>query len=567
MTKFFYFLCSILCSISVCGQVVLRADTDKFELAQNSPLRFTVVLEISGDKMEQETKLRLPDLSKFNYLGDGSEQNTFIDPRRGIVVNQQVFQFELSPKMAGKIKIGSATVQVNGKIYKSEPFEITVTPEESSRTTEKSSENHMRLSLEIQNKEVYKNQPVTAVLRAYSEDYSDFRKLNNVKFPAQQSISVEPISIQDKYIERDNDTSSQVLGAFLVYPNKSGVITIPSASAVYNSGGKNFRIKSNSVKIFVKNFPQKVPENFRNAVGDFNVSVENLASEDAEINKPLDVLVKISGKGNLSAATLPPLKKSPDYTFYRPKISERLRKTNRGNEGEVFAKYVVIPKIKGNLNISTEDFAFFNPEKKKYVQLGEKSIILPVLSEDEASDQKTAIEKVNAYTNNVLKTVNNAGIKTEKFRIKEEKEFSWRTIFLNYGLLFLLFSLIWYFISFRITGKKKIRLNAEKPTHYQPEINLSEKIAELQKAAFRGDHDLFFAKYDELEESVESQIQIAKKMPLRDFLEQKKGIAVAERFRTLQQRIQMERYAPQHFPEQIDEILRNIKIVFSDLSF
>ena len=98
------------------GQVTL-AVSDVKNPRVNQRFNLTVILEISGENMEQETPLRMPDLSKFDIIGSASEQNTVVlDAKKGDVLNQMVYQWVLTPKEAGKIRFGSVLVTVNGKI-------------------------------------------------------------------------------------------------------------------------------------------------------------------------------------------------------------------------------------------------------------------------------------------------------------------------------------------------------------------------------------------------------------------------------------------------------------------
>src|SRR5690606_23387069 len=123
--KFCYIL-FLFSALSVAGQVTLEVSEVK-DTKVNQKFNLTVLLEISGENMVQETPLRMPDMSKFDIVGSASEQNTVVlDPKKGDVLNQLIYQYVLSPKQSGKIKFGSVLVTVNGKIYKTEPFEINV---------------------------------------------------------------------------------------------------------------------------------------------------------------------------------------------------------------------------------------------------------------------------------------------------------------------------------------------------------------------------------------------------------------------------------------------------------
>jgi hypothetical protein len=125
MIKKNLYILFLLASAFSFAQVNLYSKINSRETKLNAPLVFTVVLEIVGEDLVQETPMQLPDFSKFNF-DYVSEQNTIIDPIKKIRVNQMVCQISLDPKQTGNIKIGSALVKVNGKIYKTEPIDIVV---------------------------------------------------------------------------------------------------------------------------------------------------------------------------------------------------------------------------------------------------------------------------------------------------------------------------------------------------------------------------------------------------------------------------------------------------------
>ena len=86
MQKILNILFFVMSAISY-GQVTVLTDVNTKEPKQNEPVVLTIVQEVVGENMEQQSPLRLPDLSKFDIVGNASEQNTFIDQKRGIRVN------------------------------------------------------------------------------------------------------------------------------------------------------------------------------------------------------------------------------------------------------------------------------------------------------------------------------------------------------------------------------------------------------------------------------------------------------------------------------------------------
>ena len=378
MQKILNILFFVMSAISY-GQVTVLTDVNTKEPKQNEPVVLTIVQEVLFENMVQESPLQLMDLSKFDIVGSASEQNTFIDQKKGIRVNQLIYQLYLQPKVTGRVKIGSALITVNGKRYKSEPFDILV--KETSRAETEYLSKDVYLNVEVQDKEVYENQPTVAVLRAYSKNYDNFRKLENIKFPQQNNARIKPISYKKQDIENINgEMASQVIAMFIIFPEEAGNVEIEPVSAMVKTPEIS-KIVSNKVKINVKTLPKDSPENFKNAVGKFQVSIKEIAkTEPLEVNKPIDVLVKISGLGNLDEDKLPKLIESKDYTFFKPQIISKLSTNKEGVKGSITAKYVVIPKHEGKINISTEPFSFFNPELNQYIDLGVKSIVLNVLN-------------------------------------------------------------------------------------------------------------------------------------------------------------------------------------------
>lgn len=568
MQKILNILFFVMSAISY-GQVTVLTDVNTKEPKQNEPVVLTIVQEVVGENMEQQSPLRLPDLSKFDIVGSASEQNTFIDQKRGIRVNQIIYQLYLQPKVTGKVKIGSALLTVNGKIYKSEPFDILV--KETSRAETEYLSKDVYLNVEVQDKEVYENQPTVAVLRAYSKNYDNFRKLENIKFPQQNNARIKPISYKKQDIENVNgEMASQVIAMFIIFPEEAGNVEIEPVSAMVKTPEIS-KIVSNKVKINVKTLPKDSPENFKNAVGKFHVSIKEIAkTEPLEVNKPIDVLVKISGLGNLDEDKLPKLIESKDYTFFKPQIISKLSTNKEGVKGSITAKYVVIPKHEGKINISTEPFSFFNPELNQYIDLGVKSIVLNVLNSAQIAAQKSTIDIVDDYTANVLNSVPLPVIEKEKHT--QSYRFNFKNLFS--GLAVLVMGTFLFFLWIRPKKKALVTVDNKPITTIREE---EEKIKNLLKPGFEAnleymktlisnrDYSAFFGTYEELQQDAEQHIQRKFGMGLKAFLENYKGSQFTEDFRNLEQQISIEKYSPIHDHSHLEELYNSITAMYSEI--
>lgn len=558
------------------GQVTL-AVSDVKNPRVNQRFNLTVILEISGENMEQETPLRMPDLSKFDIIGSASEQNTVVlDAKKGDVLNQMVYQWVLTPKEAGKIRFGSVLVTVNGKIYKTEPFEINVKDNEkkSAVAEHTNHSNEVYLNLELKKNVVYKNEPAVAVLRAYSKDYDNFRKVSNLQFSPQKNASIKPINYTKSEIETSSGMASQVIGTFMIFPNESGPIAINAFSAVVGNATKPTKVSSNRVRLNVKKLPDGMPSNFKNAVGNFEVAVSQTNTDEIpEVDKPLNISVRLSGAGNFGSLDLPKIIDSPDYVFYTPQITTKTVPQKDGLSGDVIAEYVVIPKKAGSISINFENFSFFNPKEVQYTDLGPKSLLLNVKTPGEIADAKSTIEKVNDYTNIVLETVNTPVLQTHHLKIKNKDKINWKIVAGNLGLMVAVLSL--FVVLRKRQEKKKV-----KPQQLRSSISIAEteeiirkkighqfdeNIEYLKILKENKDFETFFTAYQELNNETKNFFSVTNESEFRNYLEQNKGAHVAEQYRILSEKIQIEKYAPFHTVEHIDLILEAIISFYNEI--
>jgi hypothetical protein len=574
--KFLYIL-SLFSAIFAHGQVTLAVSNVK-DAKVNQRLNLTVLLEISGENMQQETPLRMPDLSKFDIIGTASEQNTVVlDAKKGDVLNQMVYQWVLTPKQSGKIKFGSVLVTVNGKIYKTEPFDINVRDvEKKTSVADNSTLNDLYLSLEVQDREVYKNESTIAILRAYSRDYGSFRNVGNIQVPQQKNARIKPVSFAKSEIESSAGMNSQVLAVFMIFPSEEGNIEINPVTASISNSKREAKIVSNRVKLNVKKLPAGMPETFKNAVGKFDIAVvNNNATEVSEIQKPVNVTMKVSGAGNFGTLHLPKIVNSNDYIFYPPKITARTTTHQNELSGVVTADYVVVPKKAGLVSINFEDFSFFNPTIKKYVDLGAKSISLDVKTPEEIAAAKSTLEKVNDYTNTVLETVNTPVLQTHNLKVKDKNSINWKVVFGNFALLTAFIAM--FFVVVKRREKRKLKPQvaeknfvsiAETEDLIRKDLNNSveENIEYLKKLKDNKDFATFFSVYNDLVNETKKRNLIQSESDFRRFLEQNKGQQFADQYRVLSEQIQFERFAPFHSEERIEELFNSISTLFSEIN-
>lgn len=564
-----------LASVFSFAQVNLYSEVNTKEARVNNPFVFTVVLEIFGEDLVQETPIKLPDFSKFDFAVS-SEQSTFIDPIKKIRINQIVCQVSLDPKQPGNLRVGSALVRVNGKVYKTEPIDVLVKDAERKPAVASHPAKNMYLNMQVSDKEVYKNEPVIGVIKAYSRNISGFRHLEPAKFEPTKNFVIRSIANFDESIEEtDSDFSSQVIAMIVIVPKTVGYMEVPPAEIPF----KNHKttLVSNKVKINVKKLPEGAPVNYNNAVGKYDVKVELLDKnkENFEINKAFNVSVKLAGNGNLSPSILPKILPSADYETFKPKIINNTLATTDGLEGEVEAQYVIIPKRRGDLKIAVEDFSYFDPKTEKYVEIASKSLILNAVNAQDIANAKTTLQKVNEYTNNVLDKVDSPVMNTKKLKIEEHKSVNWSGIIGN--LLIVAAGSVFFGFMFKQYKNRRKRKTVNLPS--EPVVNIEETEAILRNKTkldteshfvylqklIDEDNGRFFQAFEELKAEADHYSREKFGKGFSEYLLSHYGNNYQNQYNDLITKINIERFSPFSSKEKQVEILKEIKEVYKIL--
>lgn len=551
----------ILCTIMLYGQVNIYADTDKKELRVSEPFTLTIVLDIRGEEFVQESSLKLPDLSKFNIIGSGTNRESVIDKSTNTHINRLLYFIGLEAKKVGTLKMGSVLVQFNGKMYKTEPFDIVV---REGNTKELVSD--IYFNMEMAERDIYLNQPSILTLRAYSSNYKNLRNIGKITFPNQEDIKILPIDIKPSEIEQDTRSQliSQVVAMAMVLPKNIGNKMVSPASISYNENNI-INLFSNKISIRVKEFPEGAPRGFKKVVGDYKIELK-CKEEKSIFNQPINIQLKVVGNGSLEKEQLPKILESEDYTLYEPAVKTNIKNTINGREGTIVANYVLIPKKIGKIKVITENFPFFSPNKNKYEDLEAKELTLNIASEEITEEKKSTIEKVSNYTNKVLKVADNSRGKNHK---KNDLEFLNKIVILMLFSAISLVLAIWYYRKKLINKHdKSVSLNSsvqdlENSIRKRLPLDLNVHLLYLDKLLIERNFNDFFQNYEEMVSEMEHFVYERYKSDISTYLVQWKGGQYAEAYNRILREVHIEKYAPTHSEEHLRQLLEDTKEIFS----
>lgn len=422
MKVFFLFLSSFF-SLFIFAQddFSFEAKISRKQIGENENVRIEFSMNQNGDNFSP------PTFEGFSVIMGPSQSvsQSIINGKQNF---QKSFSYVLSPKRKGKITIGSASVEYNGKIYKTKPISLEVTdPVKNPKTTQSNSHSmnmggfpssilgqffgeddfdeapqqteikndDLRLIAEITNTSPYLNEAVSVTYKILFSNNIGIRGFRVSKNPEYPSFYKEEIPIKQQEVSqtqyKGKTYRSVPISKVLLYPQKTGQIIIKPLEGIIDLevvtgqgffgrqiGSVSKQISSGDTFINVKALPEEgKPENFSGAVGVFSIKA-TVEKNKIRTGETLSSKITLSGKGNFNLIELPSFTFPASFESYDPEKKEDLQTSHSGVSGSVTNIHTVIPQHKGNYSIPAVSFSFFNPNTKKYVTLSTQSLTISV---------------------------------------------------------------------------------------------------------------------------------------------------------------------------------------------
>lgn len=217
---------------------------------------------------------------------------------------------------------------------------------------------------EVDNSNPYVGQPVVYTLRIFSQDTinsnSTIIEANFFGF-GRSSIILDPLSYTDTI---EGITYNVIEKSYVIYPLRAGELTIEpfQIDIPETPFAPANTLFVDAVTIRVQDYPEPKPENFGNAVGQFDILAEaspsNLNSGDA-----LAMNLTVSGTGNLEQMLAPELDLPETWRILETNSEFQQDNLRFGNR--IFS-WTVIVEGDGLVDFPAIEFSYFNPQTRRY---------------------------------------------------------------------------------------------------------------------------------------------------------------------------------------------------------
>lgn len=457
---------------SLLAQVQFEAKVSKTTLGLNERLRIDFVMNMDGDNFNQ------PSFEGFRIIAGPSQQvsQSWINGKSSF---EKIYSYYLLPQQKGNLIIKQAAIEYNGQIYKTSPIKIHVTnavqeardPNDASQI---SADDNLYLVADISKTNPYINEPITVVYKlyfSYNIGITNWRELDKPKYNDfwSQNIDIKQL-VGEEGMFKGEKYRFVVLRKTVLYPQKSGKLVIEPLSldidvelptnrrdmfgrVVVTNGNK--RVSAGAKTIAVKALPEAgKPADFSGAVGKFDFRVTP-SKTNLKNGESLDLLVSVTGSGNMKLFNLPKPVVPNSLEMYDPVHGEKVNTTLAGMSGKISDSYTIIPQFKGNYPIKPMQFSYFDLGTGKYKTISSPEIMINVLDGPSANDQVATtpgVPKNVISSNEQFKFIK---LKTDLFSMKDDG-FLGSNLF--YGLLFLPFLILPLIVLFK---KKKDAIDSD----------------------------------------------------------------------------------------------------------
>jgi len=420
---FFIVLISLLTITRLTSQeesVNFEALVSKKSLGLNENLRVDFKMNKDGDNFNP------PSFEGFRVVGgpNQSVSNMFVNGKRTF---SKTYSYFLSPLEKGLITVGQATIEINGKIFKTLPVEVNVS-ESVEISKDPNDPNYivnenLHLVAEVSNPKPFLNEGISIVYKLYYSPQINVTNVGEIETPEFENFWSQNIKIPRLQIERGSYNGESynyvTWKKTVLYPQKTGRLEILPLSLdvsvdvptnrrdffgnrIYSQVSK--KITAGRRVIQVSQLPDNAPSSFNGAVGDFDIELTTTKT-DLNASESLQATIKISGKGNLKLFSPPSIEAPSSLEKYDPEYTENVSTNLAGMNGNISNTYTLVPQFQGKYPISSVDFTFFNTSLKKYETLKTKEIIVNVLEGPTLLTEK--VDPQNSTTpSNILPSIN-----------------------------------------------------------------------------------------------------------------------------------------------------------------
>ncbi|NQU62902.1 MAG: protein BatD [SAR324 cluster bacterium] len=393
-----------------------------------------ITAQLKVDGVKDKTTLVLPEMAglAFRQLGPPSSSS------QTVIINGTINRFSgliynigISAAKKGHYTIPGIRLEYQNRTYHSKPFNI--------RVVSPDTQNSMQITLSVSSNQLFLDEPLVVTLKWFLQDsVQDY----TFRFPLLEQK--DRFQLQLAQVSGTGTTSELVVNSYKIpfqqgletvngeqytvyqtalqiFPSESGMLTIPAASvkAMVKRGTELKRdffdrivrtpklerifAVSKELQVQVKGLPaENRPRYFTGGVGSFQIQVST-GQTRVKVGDPIELSIRITGKGRLSKIQQPVLNDNPAYKEHFV-IADNLQPGDILEESITF-RQMVRARNENVTRIPSIRFSFFDPTKRQYVTVESDEIPIKVLPTKQVTAEDIIVpgQEERSTGNNLLR--------------------------------------------------------------------------------------------------------------------------------------------------------------------
>lgn len=336
----------------------------------------TVLLEVTVQTSgAAPDPIRLPDLPAGLVLAGNQEFSSTQIGFPGGRQHKVGRQFAIVADRPGSYSIPAARVQVDGRTYLTDSFELLVGGRASSEGAAGGVDARLTASADPEIAYVGQQVTYTAEMQFSSTATDRLRRSPEYEPPTAPGFWV--LDLPDAAAVGTRSIGSTIYDVQrhhrALFPLSPGTFTIPPARVQYEirrgfiSAPERRALQSEPRTVRVLPLPAAGrPAQFGGAVGRYRVRA-SLAPAEVPAGEVALLTLEVSGVGNVKAVAPPPLPALPGVRVDPPSESADQRSVNGVVQGTKRFSWPLVPERAGSVEIPPIVFAYFDPEQRQYV--------------------------------------------------------------------------------------------------------------------------------------------------------------------------------------------------------
>ena len=332
------------------SEVIEGNSAELYIRAQGDEVAFPEILEIEG----------------ATVVGTSMQSSHTMSYVNGAMKSEKITTKVIGFVPQKDLTIPSYAVKIDGQVYKTEPISITVS---ASKAPQLKADARYLFELRSEKREVMKGESFVVNLYLSLSDQIQGATLADFTDPMMQDFYSKPLGEPKQYRQNGNTVIEK---QYLLTAKQEGNFTIGAATVKLGEADLRRRdlfgryatqwyaISSNALMVQVKPQPLK-----SDLIGEFTLNATVDATE-VEANKPVNLTIRIEGKGNVEDFEFPP------YTIEGVTIfSDDANIESRVDNGEIYSSYTKSFAMISDkdFTIPAKSFTVYNPKTSQLEKL------------------------------------------------------------------------------------------------------------------------------------------------------------------------------------------------------